>query len=144
MATHTASDWKASNFGGESSAFTDLQHARDLREGANYTAALQHYRRAWEASPPDCSIAHDAFLEAGMVLGFMGEFEGSLEALRETVRRWPTSAAAYLNFGKTLLMLGEYDDARPVLTQAVALAPYGSCINDEASKQLDLLRQFGH
>lgn len=121
-----------------------LQHARALRESADYEGALSSYQRAWELVPEGDALAHDAYLEAGMVWGFVGEFERSIEALQDVARRWPTSPEAHLNLGKTLLMLGDYALSRPVLERAMSLAPSNSSTRDEANKQLQLLQQFGY
>jgi tetratricopeptide (TPR) repeat protein len=71
-------------------------------------------------------------MHLGLVYGFVGRFEESLEELKQAVECLPGFVDAHLNLGKTHCMLGNYEEAKAEFLQVLELQPG----HPEAKKQL--------
>jgi eukaryotic-like serine/threonine-protein kinase len=121
-----------SNTGQTSLAPDYARRAFDLRdrvsERERFFIAYRYYRdavqnwaealalsRTWTATYPREAFA---FNSLGQSLQRFGQYEESLEPLRQAMRLDPTFAAPYANLAQSLLSLGRFDEMGEVLRQA--------------------------
>jgi len=88
--------------------------------------------RAVLAAVPDHGIAHH---ELALVLGFTGDFDGSLAELSRAVELLPKEIKPRLDLAKTQCMLGEYEAAKQSFQAVLDADPE----NDEARNNLEFL-----
>ena len=112
-----------------------LQKADRHRLNGEYEQAIELYRQIL-AEQPDHYESH---MGLGLVYGFTGLFDESLDEIKIAVGLRPQLPEAWLNLGKTYAMLGMYEEARPAFEKTLELDPE----NTEALKQLQFLKEFG-
>jgi tetratricopeptide (TPR) repeat protein len=102
--------------------------AEKLRIAGDYEGAQPKYAEI-AAEFPDDGEAHTGL---GHCLLNTGMFEESLDAFKRAVELEPESVKFLLNYGKTLCMLGEYDDAKAQFEKVLSIDPD----NDDAMEQM--------
>jgi len=105
-----------------------LAEADALRVGGDYASAQPKYESLVEEFP-DFGLAHTGL---GHCLVNTGMFDECLEQFKTAVTLEPTNITFLLNYGKTLCMLGEYDDAKAQFEKVLAIDPD----HDDALEQM--------
>jgi len=82
-----------------------------------YPEALQLFEQAVQADTKDSKAAY----YRGLTLGRMGNFHGAVSDLLKIVNEQPDSDQARLDLGIALVQSGKYEEALPLLDQAVKL-----------------------
>ena len=111
-----------------------------LEKGVAYKIEGQYEEAVRElrgllAETPDHARAHH---ELGLVLGFTGDFDGSLAALARAVELDADGIKARTDLALTYCMLGRYEEAKVGFETVLAADPE----NETAQKNLDFLRDF--
>ncbi len=91
---------------------------RYYRDGAQNWAEALALSRTWTSTYPREAFA---FNSLGQSLQRFGQYDASIEPLRESIRLDPKLAAPYANLAASLLALDRYDDAADTLQQAAGL-----------------------
>ena len=105
-----------------------LDRAVALKIDGDYDGALAVLKEIL-ADDPDLSEAHH---QLGLVYGFTGEFDASLEELERAVSLDGTNLGTRLDLAKTYAMLGMYDEAKAGFEYVLACDPG----NELAKQQL--------
>jgi tetratricopeptide (TPR) repeat protein len=92
--------------------FISWRYYRDALQAAEKARELA---QSWTATYPREPFAFNAL---GVAYIRIGQFEQSLEPLREAIRLDPSFILAYSNLAGALLALGQVEEARSTLTQA--------------------------
>src|SRR5262245_17333449 len=85
-----------------------LQRGIALKVEGNYEAAEREFKAVLEAVP-DCASAHH---QLGLVFGFTGLFDESLDALKRSVELDGAGLQARNDLALTYTMLGMLDEAK--------------------------------
>jgi len=112
-----------------------LAEAHQARIDCDHERARPLYEEVLQAEP-DLAEAHWGY---GLVLGFLGEFEASLEQLKAACAGEHQEAQHVYDLAMTQMMLGEYDAAKPSLERAIELDETG-VIAEKAKKQLSYFK----
>lgn len=92
----------------DADAANRFERAIALKSEGLYSDALQCLRALAQETPGDAELHH----QIGLILGFSGEFEGSLAELRHSVELSPSNTLVRNDLALTYTMLGMYDEAR--------------------------------
>jgi len=106
-----------------------------LKNCGDYEQAAAEFQALLQDHPTHAR----AHFELGLVFGFMGLFDDSLEQLRQAVECQPGFTAAHLILAKTHAMLGQYPEAREQFEKVLALCPD----HPEATKQIAYFEEAG-
>src|SRR2546423_1036374 len=85
----------------------------------NYDAALTEIRDALLDEPDSPDVHH----QLGLILGFTGEFEESLEELKKAVDLDGANLVARNDLAKTYAMLAMIDEAKATFEEVLRLDP---------------------
>lgn len=99
-----------------------------LKIGGKHAEALEELRLAVEDEPEDSECHH----QIGLVYGFLGSFEKSLESLQHAHRLDDLNITILNDLALTYAMLGMYDEAKAAFTQVLTMDPG----NEIALKQI--------
>jgi tetratricopeptide (TPR) repeat protein len=105
-----------------------LEQAIALKIEGNYDAAVACLKEIL-AENPNQSEAHH---QLGLVYGFTGEFDASLEELEAAVSLDGGNLGTRIDLAKTQAMLGMYEEARSGFEYVLAIEPG----NEVAKQQL--------
>jgi tetratricopeptide (TPR) repeat protein len=80
--------------------------------------AVSAFRRAWDAG-----ASPEAGNELGLAALGSGDYAGAVYLFQDTVRRFPSYAAAYYNLGLTYQKMGNYDESKRYYTRYLSFSP---------------------
>ena len=80
----------------------------------------------------------DTYHELGLIHTYRVDMDESIEFLEKAIALSPSNVKYLVDLGKAHTMFGDFDKAAPVFSRALSIDPF----NDEASKQLEYLRNF--
>lgn len=93
-----------------------------------YGEAQAEFDRVLAISPRHAN----ARWQVGLIQGFLGDFDGSLDTLAKLVRECPNHVNARYDLGMTMMMLGMQDEACAEFRAVLALDPS----HENAKRQL--------
>ncbi len=96
-----------------------LDNGIALKTEGKHVEALEELRLAAEDDPDDSECYH----QIGLVCGFLGLFEESLENLQHAHRLDDLNITILNDLALTYAMLGMYDEAKAAFTQVLTLDP---------------------
>ncbi len=108
-----------------------FDEANKARVGGDYATA----QPLLEDAIRGCPDSADCWWALAHVLLNTGEFEVAITHFRKAIELDPVSQRFVLDLAKSLEMLGEFDEARPLLDQVIGMDP-ATREADEARKSL--------
>ncbi len=91
----------------------------DARCGGRYGEARLYLQRVLQMDPTHVDAQH----QMGLIQGFEGDFDSSLETLSRLADRLPDNLNIRYDLAMTQMMLGMYDDACGNLRKILAVDP---------------------
>jgi tetratricopeptide (TPR) repeat protein len=91
----------------------------DLRCNGRYSEAKAQLQQVLDVDPNHC----DARWQMGLILGFEGDFEGSLVALSELARLYPTRDYVLYDLAMSQMMLGMNEEACDNFREVLRINP---------------------
>jgi len=110
---------KATSIGGQDNPEVLRVRAYYLESNADYTAAVDAYRRAIEKAP-ERSYLH---LSLGHTLRALKDYDGAIQSYQRAADLFPQDARAEGGMGMAYYALEEYDSARSHLERALEIDP---------------------
>lgn len=93
-----------------------------------YGVARQFFNQVLDSEPKHLK----ARWQLALIAGFEGDFDGSLEALKQLNEEAPANTDIKYDYAMTLMMLGYFDEACAAFHEVLALDPN----HEKASQQL--------
>ena len=94
----------------------------------NYALARQAFEQTLAAEPGHLKSKW----QIALIMGFEGDFDGSLAALKDLAEQAPANTDIRYDFGMTLMMLGFMDEACAEFSEVLRLDP----AHEKARQQL--------
>ena len=104
------------------------QRGFQLRCEGKYAEAKSELQRVLASNPSHIEARH----QMGLILGFEGDFDGSLEALTVLSRQFPSNQDVVYDLAMTQMMLGLFDEACANFKKILSIDPN----HERASKQV--------
>jgi tetratricopeptide (TPR) repeat protein len=83
------------------------QRGFELRCEGNYPEAKACFQRVLALDPSHVNTRH----QMALIIGFEGDFDGSLSALETLTNQYPNNLEVRYDFAMTQMMLGMYEEA---------------------------------
>lgn len=110
----------------------DIQEAYqkgfNLRCDGRYREALIEFQKVLAVDPKHC----EARWQIGLIQGFEGDFDASLETLRKVAQDYPMNLNVRNDLAMTMMMLGYIDEAGAEFREILKIDPN----HENAKKQL--------